>query len=72
MTSSGGGNRCCFFMSGVLHSNILVERKFIMQAIVETLFYSVYLITVINVVVMSDIVMSRTLLMEKITMKQFL
>lgn len=43
-----------------------------MQAIVETLFDSVYLITVINVVVMSDIVMSRTLLMEKITMKQFL
>ena len=43
-----------------------------MQAIVETLFDSVYLITVINVVVMSDIVMSRTLLMEEITMKQFL
>lgn len=43
-----------------------------MQAIVETLFDSVYLITVINVVVMSDIFMSRTLLMEKITMKQFL
>lgn len=43
-----------------------------MQAIVETLFDSVYLITVINVVVMFDIVMSRTLLMEEITMKQFL
>ena len=53
-------------MSVVLHSNILVEGKFIIQAIVETLFDSVYLITVINVVVMFDIVMSRTLLMEEI------
>jgi hypothetical protein len=42
------------FMSGVLHSNILVEMKFIMQAIVKTLFDFVDLITVSNVVVMSE------------------
>lgn len=54
MTSSGDENRCCLFMSGVLHSNILVEMKFIMQAIVKTLFDFVDLITVSNVVVMSE------------------